>query len=142
MRLLVLEAAAWTVTAAQEEMHGGDYDCPFMSSLAGLGANYEKSVDGLLSMLEKFATHGQRMLNDDICHEVDKKEKIFEFIKGDLRLLWFYGDGNKIIVCSHVFVKKRQKTPPLEVGKAVNMKQRYEKLIKDGINIELFIDEE
>ncbi|MBN7822316.1 type II toxin-antitoxin system RelE/ParE family toxin [Bowmanella yangjiangensis] len=142
MRLLVLETSAWTVTAVQEMTQAGEYECPFVSSLEELGPNYTKSMEGLMSMLEKFAAHGQRMLNDEICHEADKNAKIFEFIKGDLRLLWFYGDGNKIIVCSHAFVKKRQKAPPLEVRKAINLKDRYEKLIKDGKKIELFFEEE
>ncbi len=81
------------------------------------------------------------MLNTDICHEVDSDNKIFEFIKGSLRLLWFYGAGNKIIICSHVFVKKGQKTPVTQKSAAIELKKRYMKLIDSGKKIELHFEE-
>lgn len=142
MRLLVLESAAWTVTSAQTEATNGKYECTFTESLNSLGANYEKSLDGLMAMLEKFSQHGPKFLNDEICHEVDSNNKIFEFIKGDLRLLWFYGAGNKIIVCSHIFVKKGQKTPAPQKNIAIRIRDRYLKLVKTGKPVKLYFDQE
>lgn len=140
MRLLVLEDAKWTVTAAQEKDSTGAYQCKLTESLAGLGPNYAKSVAGLLVMLGKFSEHGRKMLNDGICHEIDENEKLFEFIKGDLRLIWFYGDGNKIVICSHCFVKKGRKTPPAEKTIAANLKNEYFALVDKGKAIPLFYE--
>ncbi|MCV4341078.1 type II toxin-antitoxin system RelE/ParE family toxin [Pseudomonas capsici] len=140
MRLQVLEAGKWTVTAPQEVDGNGDYQCILIDSFNDLGANYSKSLIGMLSLLEKFSEHGQRMLNDDICHEADKNEKLFEFIKGDLRLLWFYGQGNKIIVCSHCFVKKGRKTPKAEKAIAIKFRETYEKLTEQKIEIPLIFE--
>ena len=137
----MVERGTWTVTAAQEQTGSGEYRCPLTESLNDLGANYAKSVGGLLSLLEKFAQHGKKILNDDLCHEVDSNNKIFEFIKGDLRLLWFYGAGNKIVICSHVFIKKRQKTPESEKNAAIEIKNRYMKAIDSGKAVELFEEE-
>lgn len=130
------------VTAAEIERKSGDYVCPLMRSFGALGSNHEKSVDGLLAMLERFADHGQKMLHDGICHEIDEKNKIFEFIKGDLRLIWFYGDGSKIIICSHCFVKKGQKTPKSEKAEAISIKDSYWALRNKGISVPLHYEDE
>lgn len=141
MRLLVVERDTWTVTAAQERTNQGNYHCPLTESINALGANYDKSVDGLLSLLEKFSKHGTRILNDELCHEVDSENKIFEFIKGSLRLLWFYGAGNKIIICSHVFIKKGQKTPAAQKNAAIELKNKYAALIESGKKVDLYFEE-
>lgn len=90
-------------------------------------ASFVKHAQGMVKLFEKVATNpqGPRCLNDDQCHQIDKKNKIWQFTKGRLRVLWFYGDG-KLIVCSHVFVKRTKKTPKAELNKAVNIKRIYE----------------
>lgn len=123
------------MTAVQELEGAGLYSCRLTESIASLGANYDKSVAGLLSMIGKFAEHGQKMLNDSICHEIDENEKLFEFIKGDLRLIWFYGSGNKIIICSHCFIKKGRKTPPNEKAIAIKFKKEYFSLLERNIEV-------
>lgn len=138
MRLLVLEQAKWIVTAVQEKTASGRYSCRLLESLDQLGANHEKSLDGLLVMLGKFSEHGQKMLNDGICHEIDENEKLFEFIKGDLRLIWFYGKGQKIVICSHCFVKKGRKTPPGEKAVATKLKRQYFELLDRNIDVPLY----
>lgn len=137
----MVERGTWTVTAAQELTKGGDYRCPLTESINDLGANYGISIVGLFSLLEKFSQHGTKILNDEICHEVDENNKIFEFIKGSLRLLWFYGAGNKIIICSHVFVKKGRKTPAQQKNIAIEIKKKYTKLIDSGKKLELYTED-
>lgn len=138
MRLLILESSRWTVTAAQEPDASGVHRCRFTTSMASLGPNYAKSAAGLMVMLENFSEHGRKMLNDGICHEVDENEKLFEFIKGDLRLIWFYGNGNQIIICSHCFVKKGRKTPPSEKAAAIRLKREYFSIVDKGLEVPLF----
>jgi len=51
---------------------------------------------------------------------------LFEFKTiGGLRLIWFW-DANRIILCTHGFLKKRQTTPPAELATAVKWKNAYE----------------
>lgn len=142
MRLLVLEETRWVVTAAQHRKPSGEYECPLLESFESLGRNYEKSLVGLQVMLEKFSEHGPKMLHDGICHEIDENDKLFEFIKGDLRLIWFYGDGNKIIVCSHCFIKKGQKTSKTDKADAKRIKHQYEALRAKGIAVPLHYEDE
>jgi phage-related protein len=44
---------------------------------------------------------------------------------GGLRLIWFW-DANRIILCTHGFLKKRQTTPPGELATAAKWKKAYE----------------
>lgn len=76
---------------------------------------------------------GPRLLPDDVSHYVHKEEKIFEFIAGDLRLLWFYSASiRKVIICSHCFVKDSKRTPPLQIKKAIKAKKQYDTDVKSG----------
>ena len=51
---------------------------------------------------------------------------LFEFKTiGGLRLIWFW-DANRIILCTHGFLKKRQTTPPAELATAAKWKKAYD----------------
>ena len=51
---------------------------------------------------------------------------LFEFKTiGGLRLIWFW-DANRIILCTHGFLKKRQTTPSGELVIATKWKKAYE----------------
>ena len=76
----------------------------------------------LLRKLEKAATTqiGPRIFGDKFVHELgSSKYKIFRFSQGSLRVSWFYGKGNKIILCAHGYTKKTQKTSNKDIKKAL-----------------------
>lgn len=57
---------------------------------------------------------------------------LFEFkTMGGLRLIWFW-DANRIILCTHGFLKKRQTTPPSELDTATHWKKAYEQAKKSN----------
>lgn len=130
MKLQRLESSLWDVTAPIHESNGEQF-CSLVDFLASLGKQYEGSVSGLFDLFERFATSGRETFNDDLCHYVDKDEKIWEFVKGDIRVLWFYGAGNRIIICTHGFIKKSQKTPQKEINRAISIKEQYLKAEKN-----------
>ena len=51
---------------------------------------------------------------------------IWQFkVRGGLyRIPWFY-DAKRLIICTHFFVKKGQKTPSAEQERAIRIKQEY-----------------
>lgn len=51
-------------------------------------------------------------------------DDIFEFKTTDLRVLYFY-DSNRLIICSHGFVKKTRKCPPSEKTAAIRNRELY-----------------
>ena len=58
------------------------------------------------------------------------KNEIWEFRtrfdKQQIRLLAFWDPNkNSLIICTHGFVKKTQKTPKLEIEKAIAIRNRY-----------------
>ncbi len=65
-------------------------------------AGKDRSADynGLLNLLRRVSVDpkGSRCLTTEQCHPIDKGNDIYQFRKGDLRMLWFH-DGRNIIVC-------------------------------------------
>lgn len=100
-----------------------------------VGVKYRSSLGRLFSIIETACESnlGPTQFNDDISHFVNTEHKILEFIAGDLRLLWFYSPGsNKVIICSHVFLKKSQKIPRKDIRQAIKLKKAYVSAEKNG----------
>ncbi len=132
MKLLLLERDQWEVTAAISE----EFDvCSLTEFLSEVDHVHASSVSGLYGLFRRFATGGPRVFNDAICHWVNEDPKIWQFAKGSLRVLWFYGD-KRIIICSHCFIKSGRKTPNGEIVKAISTKGAYEFALRKG-NIEI-----
>ena len=100
-----------------------------------VGAKYKYSLSRLFAIIETACESnlGPTQFKDDISHFVNFDHKILEFIAGDLRLLWFYSqESNKVIICSHIFLKKGQKTPKKDIRRAINLKNAYITATKKG----------
>lgn len=80
---------------------------------------------GLAVMLKHVAKNGLQGLPAAWTHLVDQEEKIYEFIKGDLRLFFFKGHRNQIAVCTSGVMKKRQKVDKAAVARAIVSKNAY-----------------
>lgn len=75
----------------------------------------------MLQLLEMCAVSGPPR-NTEISHKI--RGEIWEFIKGRLRILWFYDQG-RVIVCTHGFVKRTKKTPKQEISRAERIRRDY-----------------
>ena len=75
----------------------------------------------MLQLLERVAQAGPPR-NDVICHKI--QDDIWEFIKGRLRVFWFYDQG-RVVVCTHGLVKSTQRTPKSDIERAVHVKELY-----------------
>lgn len=96
-----------------------------------VGPNFQANVAGLTAMLEQHAEHGPDSFNTAQCHYVDQQERIYEHIKGRLRLFWFE-DEDRVVLCTHGIVKKQQKTPRREIDKAIRIKKMYQRAKENG----------
>lgn len=128
LRLKVYEFTSGRIRigAVATEKDGQDH-CPLLEGLDKLEAVHDAHKQRLLAMIELAATNGLEALTTEQCHIIDKNEKIYEFIAGKLRVPFFKLDSGKVVLCTHVFLKKTQKTPTTEVQKAVRLKKKYEK---------------
>ena len=115
--------------------------CPLLDELASIPPNLKGAVNGVAPLLNRFAERGRGGLTSDLFHEVDKQNGIWEFIKGRIRILCFMSpyDGT-LIILTHSFIKKEQKTPKSEVSKAIRLLEVYKADFLDG-EVELVEEE-
>ena len=105
----------------------GRGDPELLTFLEGLGANMRKDRDRMLALLERVAEAGPPR-NTEVSHKLD--DDIWEFIQGRLRICWFY-DAGRVVICTHGFIKKSQKTPAAEIRKAATRREAYLKARAD-----------
>lgn len=87
--------------------------------------------ENLFGMLRHLASSGFANCPSAWTHEASKQEKIFEFIKGDIRLFYFKGAGNQIAVCTTAKMKNSKKADKPSVERASKWRKQYEKAYKD-----------
>jgi phage-related protein len=118
MTLRVVRRGLWTVFATCN-VRG---DCPLLKFL------YEGSTPTPFGFQPRgpIASQKVRMLarladmaeagpprNVKICHQIE--EDIWQVELGRIRILWFYDEG-RVIVLSHGFIKKTQRTTDIDKG--------------------------
>lgn len=132
MKILSIRRARFWVGAVALEKGDGTLSCSLLDDFNEIEATYEASRDRLMSYFEQVSVTGPKALNAVQCHQVDANSKISEFISGKLRVLFFQGAQGNVVICTHMFLKKTQKTPPKELRKAVKAKRQYEQAEKVG----------
>lgn len=126
------------------EVCNSDGTSPLLAWCSGLNKKYEGSIKRLFATLSQVANtqQGPTLLPKERSHEANKKENIFEFIAGDLRLFWFYSQHQKkVIICGCQHLKKSQKANKKEVDRIIKIKREYVVAFKAD-NITYFDDEE
>lgn len=132
MKILSIQRAKFWVGAVALEKGDGSLTCSLLDDFNEIEATYEASRDRLMSYFKQVAIGGPKALNAAQCHQVDANNKIFEFISGKLRVLFFHGTQGNVVICTHMFLKKTQKTPTKELRKAIRAKSQYEQAEKVG----------
>lgn len=97
-------------------------ECQVDEFLATLAPNLQKDADKVRVLFKYVTEHGPQGLDTEVSHNI--APEIFEFIRGRIRIAWFY-DANKVVICSNGFIKKGQKTPRQEIEAAQAAKQQY-----------------
>lgn len=78
-------------------------------------------------------SHTTALLKTKRNTSLSKKKRVFELkTGGGLRLFAFFGKDRSLIVCSHGFVKKSQKTPKEQLKRAEKAREAYVKAYQDG----------
>ncbi len=127
MRVKILYESTFQVVGIMT----GD-ECPSEKFLKEGEKKTLASRQGLFTVLKHVAENGLTGLPRAWSHEVSKNEAIYEFIKGDLRLFFFHGDGKQIAVCTTGLIKKKQKVDEQAVRKAVTYKNEYFDAVKSN----------
>jgi mRNA-degrading endonuclease RelE of RelBE toxin-antitoxin system len=89
-----------------------DQGCPVEESLEQWlnDASLRKHATGMLDLIVKIGQcqQGPVMFAAN-CHEAVAGEGIYRLRKGELRLYFFYGNNQKVIVCPHGEIKRTDK---------------------------------
>lgn len=127
MKLRVVYRAAWTVVAVCTDRG----DCPLWDFLteevddpegeASSRSQLGKEKVRLLARLRMIALNGPPR-NTAVSHQIEPE--IWQIEEGRIRVLWFY-DSGRLIIASHGFVKRTQKTPEREKLVAREALKRY-----------------
>ena len=139
MELTVIFSDQFNITAVSN-----DGECDARDFLMDLPEQYQASSAGIFVLLQTVSSEGLAGLSDKQSHYVNKDEKIYEFIKGKLRLLYFIGKGNQLVICVCGYIKKTQKADSQMVNKAIRCRNEYFAAIASDtlIIIEDTIDED
>lgn len=92
--------------------------------LSNAAPNMQAAAKGFRALFRRYAEAGRRNLNTDLFHEVDNKNGIWEFVRGQLRVFCFMDDG-RLLILTHGTVKKTKKVDRQEVARAVRQKDVY-----------------
>jgi phage-related protein len=117
LRLRQIRSGEWRIVAVCTPRG----DCPLLEFLATQQGHLARDSRRMLRLLERVAQQGPPR-NTDVSHQIG--DSLWEFIQGQLRVLWFYDEG-RIVVCSHGFVKKGRKAPRGEIARARESQDQY-----------------
>lgn len=128
MRLLPLISERWTVLAPGN----GPNDCPVLEFLKERQSNEKASVRGMRALFRRYACEGRAGLTTDQFHLANKEERIWEFVKGRIRIYCFEDSDGALVILTHGAIKKTQKTARENLKKAVSIRDAYEDAKRKG----------
>jgi len=102
---------------------GTGKDCPLFEFLEKLRRDDQNEFARLRALLDRTAEYGT--VRNEQKFRFFNAEKVFEFkTRGGVRVMGFWDEG-RVIICSHGFLKKSQKTPERELARAVAARAEY-----------------
>lgn len=96
-------------------------ECPLRVFLDSLEGNLLKDGARMFALLEHAAREGPPR-DTSLVRKLARG--IFEFRKGRIRIAWFT-DEDRLVICSHGFIKKSRETPKSDIGMAVRIRDRF-----------------
>jgi phage-related protein len=124
MKLLLVSSSSYRVFAACSDSGR----CPLLRFIEELEGPAGKDSVRMLAMLRRISLVGL-----PARHEVNHRvaEGIGQLRQGRIRVLHFT-ERDRVVICSHGFVKRAQKTPAGEVARAVEARARYRAGVASG----------
>lgn len=120
MRLEPLVEDVFKVCVVVHE--GKNYDCAHFLSEKWTAPTKRCEVahNKLLAKIECLATNPRNMAKP--LHQIC--DGIWQLEQDQYRIPWFYDKG-RVIICTHYFVKKQDKTPKAEIDRAIKIREEY-----------------
>jgi hypothetical protein len=143
--VLIAEGEAFTIIAAVVETGKSPFFDEFYTDLnsrykdalqKGVNPPHKDytNYSTLKHYFDKFKDHGSWKNNTQL-NDFEGYDNFFEFKCNEtgLRIPFYYDKENrKVIILTHYFEKKGNKTPPKELKRMCDIKERFEKIRKEG----------
>jgi len=121
MTLVTLVNELYHIVAVCRERGSGQIDCALFDLLYDKGVT-DPVARKMLARLRQAARLGRPTTNTEVSKPLG--DGIYEFRKDNLRIIYFF-DDTRMIICTHHFIKKTQKTPPGEKDHAKLCRANY-----------------
>jgi phage-related protein len=95
-------------------------------------ASRSASIRRITASFDRLAKEGLSSLNSTQYHLANQQHGIYEFIAGDLRVMFFKAASGKIVICTHIVVKDGKKASKPDVEHAVRCATQYKQAEIDG----------
>ncbi len=125
MDLIRLGKSRWDVVALCNERGS----CPLLDFLEDLDPSLKSLRNRMLGLLREYVTQHGPPRSKERCRHLN--DHIWEFKIGQLRALWFYHQ-DRMIVCTHGFMKRTRKTPRREIQRAKRLRKQYLASVRSG----------
>lgn len=99
--------------------------CPVDDFLSDLSDTTQLARMAISSWLESIAETGLHAAPVAWYKVANRENGIYEFKKGDIRVFFFKGKSNEVVVCTCGVVKKGQKADPQAVQASIRAKNKY-----------------
>jgi hypothetical protein len=135
VKFVILAVGKGCRIVARTDDGAGDEDkCELerqLESFKKAGGSIAKDVDRMFAVFDYIAEHGRERATN-FFHEANKKEGIYEFERGALRVYFsFVPYQGQLCVCSHVVRKKKQKAKTADVTAAKKAADEFRQAIDD-----------
>jgi hypothetical protein len=91
-----------------------------------------ESLLGLINHIQYLVRGPQDLQGTKYCHEAISGEGIYEFIKKPIRIYWFYGDSDKVVICAYGVEKRWDKTDKNDRKRLIRLRDDYVKDLSEG----------
>lgn len=133
MKLAYLTKGKFSVLAeVLQDQNGREY-IGILEEFKNAEGKYRKSINGFAALFDIFKINGRGSIPRNCFHKPDSNDDLYQFIKGDLRLLCFFNEEGDAVILSHYEIKKGRKLPEKALNKARNLRNRYKSDFSKGL---------
>jgi phage-related protein len=102
---------------------GGEWTCETKEFLNEIGKSLPKELTKLIELLSRFSETGN-LFNKEKFKHLEGTDGLYEFKTTKVRLFCFWDKGG-LVICTHGYVKKSQKTERQQLSRAKRLKDQY-----------------
>lgn len=100
-------------------------NCPVEEELVNGTEDTQAWRDRILEMLSDISCYGLHGSPRGWIKQVDAENDIYELKTGSLRLFYFKGNDEIVVICTSIARKRSQKVDRAEVARAIRCRRQY-----------------